>query len=113
MLGHPPWSEEEIINAYFRDFLAVNEALLHHPGHQYSSAVLLINKGVEVFDRATEELSEIVSAYRQALDKETMPTRRTQSTFDHLDTCLRMRIVSFGGCDESRGLQQACQTDNP
>ena len=94
MLGDPPWSEDILTESYFRDFTSVDEALSRHPGRKYSLTLLRIEKGVEVFESAIHELSEVVSAYRFELDKESIPTRRTQSTFEDLDTCLRMRIMA-------------------
>jgi hypothetical protein len=93
MLGARPWSEESISNAYWHNRKALDEALAAHPGRLYHSEMVRIKKGVEVFDRATEELTEVISAYKRELDKESIPTRRTQSRFDLLDTTLCMRMM--------------------
>jgi hypothetical protein len=93
VLGNRPWSEESISNAYWHNLKALDEALAAHPGRLYHSEMVRIKKGVKVFDRATEELTEVISAYKRELDKESIPTRRTQSRFDRLDTMLCMRVM--------------------
>lgn len=93
MLGNRPWPEESIRNAYWYDRKALDDALGAHPGRVFHLEMVRIKKGVDLFDKATEELAEGISAYRRELDKESTPTRRTQSRFDQLDTTLCMRVM--------------------
>ncbi|MCA9474098.1 MAG: hypothetical protein KC594_18700 [Nitrospira sp.] len=93
MLGKRPWSEERISKAYWHDHKALEEELATHPGRVYHLEMVRIKKGGEIFEKATEELTEVISAYKRELDKESIPTRRTQSRFDLLDTTLCMRMI--------------------
>ena len=63
ILGIPPWTDEQLAQAYLSDFTGIYRALHVHPGYRPHSELEQLTLSKRLFERALLRLQSAVEAF--------------------------------------------------
>ncbi|MCK9374804.1 MAG: hypothetical protein M0P73_01500 [Syntrophobacterales bacterium] len=93
-LGQPPWSKEELTQAYFRNAAQTMLRVTSRPGAKYSNAIDALDLSVALFNNAVESLFDSIETYRQKSIEPKFGSRIRRSEEEHYQLTVRRNLFS-------------------
>src|SRR5438094_4149931 len=93
ILGRPPWTDNQLTEAYLSDFQGIHRALRSHPGYRPHAELEQLTLSKRLFDKAVTELKSAVGAFRAHSDTSGFRTRKTVAQF--ADVTLAVQSALF------------------
>jgi hypothetical protein len=93
MLGKPPWTDDQLTQAYLSDFQGIRRALRSHPGYRPHAELEQLVLSKRLFDKAVTELKSAVDAFRAHSDTPGFRTPKTAAEF--ADVTLAVQSALF------------------
>lgn len=63
-LGEPPWDEEDLKKAFFRDWEYTRETIKKHPGYTAHHSLLTLQLSRDIFIDSVEELIKSIVTFK-------------------------------------------------
>jgi hypothetical protein len=94
ILGRPPWTDDQLTQAYLSDFEGIHRALRCHPGHTAHAELEQITLSKRLFGKAGTELKAAVDAFRAHSDTPGFRTRKTAAEFAHITLAVQSALFN-------------------
>ena len=105
-IGPPPWTDEVLTAAYFRNFTKTREIIRTHPGYRYHRDLEDLARGLELFHDAIEALKAACHAFRTDAATDVFWWRANQVEFEHRIRAIRLAL--FGAVCAAQALVDTC-----
>jgi len=93
ILGKPPWTDDQLTQAYLSDFQGILRALRSHPCYRPHAELEQLTLSKRLFYKAVTELKSAVDAFRAHSDTPGFRTRKTAAEF--ADVTLAVQSALF------------------
>ena len=116
-LGQPPWSEEELTIAYFRNATQTNRKVESRPGAKYSNAIDALGLSVALFNNAVEAVLASIVTFRRRSIETNFGSRVRRSEEEHCQLDVRCKLfnviaAALALVDHSRVVQTKLKIPN-
>lgn len=101
-LGQPPWSEEELIRAYFRNLAQTKRMVESRPGAKYAYAIESLGLSVAIFKNAVQALFDSIEVFREKSREPNFHSRVRRSEQEHYQLAVRRNL--FSACSVAMAL---------
>jgi hypothetical protein len=91
-LGQPPWSEEELTLAYFRNATQTKRKIESRPGAKYSHAIETLDLSVSLFKASVEALLSSIETFRQKSEEPNFGFRVCRSEEEYYQLAVRRNL---------------------
>lgn len=93
ILGSPPWTDQQLADAYFADFTGIFRALHSHSGYRFHAEVETLALSMRLFDLGIQSLKDAVEAFRLHSEDRGFRTRASADAMEK--TTLAVQAALF------------------
>ena len=101
-LGSLPWSDDELRNAYFRDFQNAYRAVEEHPGADVERTLQEMRFSVDLFVDLADDLIRTIKGFKAAAADPLFWSRARRADFNHFERQIRKAL--FGATSAALAL---------
>ena len=84
ILGSPPWTDQQLSEAYFADFTHIFQALHTHPGYRLHAELDTLSLSMRLFDLAIQSLKNAVETFRVQSQDRRFGTRAAAEAMEQI-----------------------------
>lgn len=93
-LGEPPWDEEELKKAFFRDWQYTQEAIKKHPGFTAHHNLLTLQLSLDIFIDSVEDLLKSIKTFNTESQSKKFWSRPAQNRFEKSELAIRRGVFA-------------------